>query len=290
MESPLSIDGEDYSIQEMMNPPGMFKGGQRLQQWSNKDLLPFSGRLLPEFDRRRSIKDMFRKQTSTKVETLIVPQVPAENLLETVTHQVLVDEPKKAFHKPVIPESPKQSKPPSPSPKAASPRRVASDSHLPPSSKRRKTSGTTKDTNGTSNTQKSLMSFFQPKQPKSEVTSPPCCPTPDFESPLKSLTTSATLASPSNKHRSTEQEADLESVEYQQAIYDDLAKSKRDAELHTPFTPESFIDPSDTKVEWTKIFSKRDAPRCEGHKEPCISLETKKKGPNCGRRFWICPR
>lgn len=271
----------------------MFKGGKRLREWSNKDLLPFSGKLLPEFDRRRSIKDMFRKQTSTKAELVVVPQVSTNDSFETVAHQSLVAEPKKTFQKPVIPESSKRAKPPSPSPITASPLRVASDSHLPPS-KRRKPNGTTKDSNGTSNTQKSLKSFFQPKQQKPDVTSTPSRPLFEFKSPSKSQTTLATLDSPANKNTSPKSEADPDGAADQlvteSTFYDDLIQSQNEAQLPDPFTPERYIDPSDTKVEWTKIFSKRDAPRCEGHKEPCISLETKKKGPNCGRRFWICPR
>src|ERR1700712_4212854 len=53
-----------------MNPPDRFKDGQSLRDYSAKDLLPFSAKLLPEFDKRRSIKDMFKKQTSApSVET-----------------------------------------------------------------------------------------------------------------------------------------------------------------------------------------------------------------------------
>jgi AP endonuclease 2 len=51
---------------DIMNPLGMFKNGERLQEFDSlKDLLPLSGRLLPEFDRRRSIRDMFTPKSAS---------------------------------------------------------------------------------------------------------------------------------------------------------------------------------------------------------------------------------
>ncbi|KAI5290443.1 Class II abasic (AP) endonuclease [Ascosphaera aggregata] len=41
---------------------------------------------------------------------------------------------------------------------------------------------------------------------------------------------------------------------------------------------------------WSKIMTPRQAPRCESHGEPCISLVTKKAGINQGRSFWMCRR
>jgi AP endonuclease-2 len=51
-----------------MNPEGMFVNGERLEEWSTKSLLPTLAKLIPEFDRRRSIRDMFFK-----------PAVPSRN-------------------------------------------------------------------------------------------------------------------------------------------------------------------------------------------------------------------
>nr|ABN11482.1 DNA lyase [Ascosphaera apis] len=46
----------------------------------------------------------------------------------------------------------------------------------------------------------------------------------------------------------------------------------------------------DTIKAWANIFTPQQAPSCEGHGEPCISLVTKKAGLNQGRSFWMCPR
>ena len=51
-----------------------------------------------------------------------------------------------------------------------------------------------------------------------------------------------------------------------------------------------FIDPEASKESWTKLFSRKPPPRCEGHAEPCVSYTTKKAGMNFGRQFWTCPR
>ena len=49
------------------------------------------------------------------------------------------------------------------------------------------------------------------------------------------------------------------------------------------------IDPIISKEQWDTVFSKRAPPRCE-HGEPCMKLQTKIKGLNSGRHFWICAR
>nr|AGW27557.1 DNA lyase [Ophiocordyceps sinensis] len=40
----------------------MFQDGKRVREWSQRDVLPLSARLIPEFDRRQSIRDMFIKK------------------------------------------------------------------------------------------------------------------------------------------------------------------------------------------------------------------------------------
>nr|ATA58163.1 DNA lyase [Diplodia seriata] len=63
----VALDGEEVTLSDLMNPPGRFRDGKRLRDWTLKDSPAFSGRLLPEFDKRRSIKDMFsRKATTSK--------------------------------------------------------------------------------------------------------------------------------------------------------------------------------------------------------------------------------
>jgi AP endonuclease-2 len=71
MKESINQAGGEVNIRDIVNPPGMFKSGERQRDRSSEWALPASGRLLPEFDidKRRSIKDMFtRKPTSTPAE------------------------------------------------------------------------------------------------------------------------------------------------------------------------------------------------------------------------------
>jgi AP endonuclease-2 len=58
----VTADEERVPLLNLMNPTGMVaKDGQRLREWHTKDVLPLSAKLIPEFDRRQSIRDMFTK-------------------------------------------------------------------------------------------------------------------------------------------------------------------------------------------------------------------------------------
>lgn len=84
----------------------------------------------------------------------------------------------------------------------------------------------------------------------------------------------------------------------QQAEPQEPGSSKPVSEESNPPTPTTapptkdtgFVDPVASKEDWSKLFTKKPPPTCEEHDEPCISLKTKKPGPNFGRSFWICPR
>ena len=49
-------------------------------------------------------------------------------------------------------------------------------------------------------------------------------------------------------------------------------------------------DPIENKESWQTLFRKPAAPLCESHEEPCKSMQTRKKGENQGRSFWMCAR
>ena len=47
-----------------MNPKGMFHDGLRLRFHASRDLLPMSGRRIPQFANRRTIRDFFSRSLS----------------------------------------------------------------------------------------------------------------------------------------------------------------------------------------------------------------------------------
>jgi AP endonuclease 2 len=71
----VDVEGEEKHILDVINPPGMFVGGVRKQEWGSKNLLPMSGKLITEFDRRQNIRDMFtRKPTLPKATSSVVEE------------------------------------------------------------------------------------------------------------------------------------------------------------------------------------------------------------------------
>lgn len=58
----------------------------------------------------------------------------------------------------------------------------------------------------------------------------------------------------------------------------------------SPRDADTVHDPVQSKESWSKLFTKPAAPRCEGHDEPCKTMLTKKNGMNRGRSFWMCAR
>ncbi|RMZ85083.1 hypothetical protein DV738_g281, partial [Chaetothyriales sp. CBS 135597] len=60
----VEVNGEEKHILDIVNPAGMFENGQRKQEWSRQNLLPMSGKLIQQFDKRQNIRDMFAKKQS----------------------------------------------------------------------------------------------------------------------------------------------------------------------------------------------------------------------------------
>lgn len=80
--NPRTGEEMETHVLDILNPPGMFINGveQRSVQMSKAYQVPkLSGRLLPEFVARRSIKDMFSKRTTlssnTPAESVLVPKL-----------------------------------------------------------------------------------------------------------------------------------------------------------------------------------------------------------------------
>lgn len=65
MKDQVDIDGTLVHLSEIVNPPGVFKAQQRLRSLELNDHPALSAKLMPEFDKRRSIKDMFSRKPIT---------------------------------------------------------------------------------------------------------------------------------------------------------------------------------------------------------------------------------
>ncbi|PHH72801.1 hypothetical protein CDD80_4255 [Ophiocordyceps camponoti-rufipedis] len=71
----VHVGQEELVVADLMNPPGMFRDGRRVRDWCQKDVLPLSAKLIAEFDRRQSIRDMFSRVPSSSASSQLKPSL-----------------------------------------------------------------------------------------------------------------------------------------------------------------------------------------------------------------------
>ncbi|CAD6447856.1 d8173c4e-6875-4df9-89f8-bcc679adfccb [Sclerotinia trifoliorum] len=285
----VKLDGVEVDIRDVMSKD-MFKNGVRVREWSIKDLLPTSAKLITEFDRRQSIRDMFTRNLTDSM-TAELPSTASEfqNGLEELAQKDATPSSHQSA-KSLEVSSTKTDFPLEPSISSSSsvPVKRSSDA-LPPisqPSKRSKTEGKTSKASSSGKLtkgqpgkgQSSLMGFFKPKTPPAAQTLPPSTSNPATVTPatLKSSAVRGCSVSSSTENRSLET---AECANSDEEIRNSLMLPQ-DTEVHDPIV---------AKESWSKLLTRRIPPRCE-HNEPCISHITKKQGMNRGRSFYMCPR
>ncbi|KAJ8126297.1 hypothetical protein O1611_g7343 [Lasiodiplodia mahajangana] len=254
----VRIGDHQIPIKDIMNPPGVFKNGNRLRDWSTKDLLPMSAKLIPEFDRRQNIKDMFFKKPST---SKVVPALSQSASMSQVSDsEKLVAS--------GSPASTPDSGPPPSTISVASPSNASSSSlkrtssvsasSNKPQKKARPGPGKEPSMKGQSN----LMGFFKPKASDNETKT-------SEEKPLPRMGGLDGIVEAESSGSLIEPETSKS----------DVGDSKSDSACADD---EYVFDPIQAKESWSKLLGKRIAPKCE-HGEDCISLVTKKPGINRGK-------
>ncbi|KAH8701323.1 DNA lyase-like protein [Phaeosphaeriaceae sp. PMI808] len=262
---------EEIHIRDMMNPPGVFTKGLRQREYSpTKDVAPLSGRLLPEFTKRRNIRDMFNRRVgdakSTSVSTpaimeagsqvkSVFSKIPTSN--ETVPN---VDAKPTSVFTPTIMEAGSPSvfsKTPTPNETVPNVGASLANEHTGPK-------------------QSSLIS---PEKRRVPSTSPVI--------PVKrnKSSHSATGNSTTTLGKESTTSLSLPSTSSQE---ENDCQTGHSSSGHVQTDPLASQEAS--KEGWTKLFSKKPTPRCEGHAEPCMILTTRKPGVNCGRQFYMCSR
>ncbi|KAK8073882.1 hypothetical protein PG994_004781 [Apiospora phragmitis] len=253
----VQVDGKDVHLKDLLNPKGMFQDGQRLGEWTAKDLLPL-------------IKDMFSKKPASTPKPSATPIS-----VEPSTQNTTVPE---SLPSPIRARDTLQSSQPESVSSAASPaKRSASGLKRTPSaastsSKPQKKAKTASGKEAaTSKGQSSLMGFFKPKTTSVTDQSPGPGDDSNANSPNGM---DGTMDAPS-----------LSATKVQPTT-EGIPQSDTDT-TQPPANPAKFIDPIESKESWSKLLGKRVVPKCE-HGQDCISLVTKKPGVNCGRSFYIC--
>lgn len=262
----VKIDGKEVHLRDLLNPEGMFQGGQRMRDWNTKDLLPLSAKLIPDFDKRRSIKDMFSKKPAPKPK---VPVVPEKG--EGLTTAAGNSEPSPSLMSEGSTPMASQNRPsnsavstnlPATQSTASSLKRTQSTA---PSSARpqKKAKGALQKEPSLGKAQSSLMGFFKPKSSGTSST-----PSDTDNGPKAGMDVDGAQDEP--PEATVEGETSL-----------GVASQTKDEDA-TPPVPAKFIDPIETKESWAKLLGKRVLPKCE-HGDDCVSYTTKKPGVNCGK-------
>src|SRR6266516_5152634 len=100
----VNVDGVEICLADLMNAEGAVQNGERIQDWSVKELLPLSGKLIPEFDRRRNIRDMFSKKPQLSTQRSLNDEIassdskPSESQSQsTAATEATIDSPASEF-------------------------------------------------------------------------------------------------------------------------------------------------------------------------------------------------
>ena len=288
-----------------MNHQGVFLNGIRQREYSTCDMLSMSGKLIPEFDGRRNIKDMFTRKPS-----LAKSPSTATSLADIEQEDSNTDD--------TVGSSIEQV------PQAGSPRSIAATGQtakeiVPHVAGKKRSSAATSTSRplkrsksgasgpvvpSNSKGQQSLKGFFFKPTVTAQVGSTTPSPTRDAEkqngdSP-KPVLEAAIEFNPSNTEPSTQNNTAklFSSISPTSPFARQGPGSTGTRSAQTSPSKKEYEggdldkvhDPIQSKESWTKLFTKPAAPRCEGHNEPCKTMLTKKSGMNCGRSFWMCAR
>jgi AP endonuclease-2 len=284
----VSHNGIKVNTEDIMNPAGMFKEGKRQREWSPKDLLPTSAKLIPEFDRRQSIRDMFFKKGSPSTKT---NSTPAQTDDQTGSRGVdaVPEESKKNELRtnPGVPVSqssqtvaPVASENTAPNSTTASPqkpvpakRQAGSSEPSGRSQKKTKVALTRGNSERSASgfSQSSLKGFFKPKVPITDAN--PVIEAQSADGP--------SLVSTPDSPSSTKQIPRVGQQRSGAASGDDAHNTPGDIAQSEDSSKEKVFDPIVAKESWSKLLGKRVVPKCE-HGEDCQILVTKKPGINCG--------
>ncbi|MCJ1245827.1 Class II abasic (AP) endonuclease [Trapelia coarctata] len=312
MKERIQVGDTDTHVLDFMNPPGIFANGRRLREYSVKDTLPLSGKMIPEFDRRQSIREMFKRKPMLPTLQSGVPSIaqepPPNATIPSDAQPRSAATPAADSHSfsakvsSVQPSTPKNlASMGGGIANTTSLKRAASDATN-MSLKRGKSEATSSKPSAMSQGkgQQSLKGFFKPNTagassqagiPRSNGTASSES-APLQESGRKILDGAKTaedvsrglVSAASTSFGGDEQfdsTASITSATHSPARVRGGNQRQHGEDVH---------DPIESKESWSKLFTKPATPRCEGHSEPCVSLLTKKSGMNCGRSFWMCPR
>ncbi|KAI1960425.1 Class II abasic (AP) endonuclease [Ophidiomyces ophidiicola] len=254
LQDTITIQQKNIHILDVMNPPGSFQGGIRKLP-SSLSSLPLSGRLIPEFHRRRSVKDMFRTNTATSRKG---PSSQCQwSAFGSEKQHQFVARPDGDERKPQTLSGSQAIK------------RAVDDMNSARNTKRPRVPT---DTASSDSKSQLTLTRYMAARPQRGMMSHGNSQPEKLKEQIETLKPSKSSHKPS----------DYDTSKSPTSIYDSTEM------ISTP--QETTSSGSNSRDSWAQLFTKKAAPLCEGHNEPCITLSTKKSGLNRGRSFWICQR
>lgn len=308
MKEKVVIDGKEIHTLDIMNPPGMFVDGIRKQEWSTKNLLPMSGRLIPEFDRRRNIRDMFSRKppmpvTRTITETSDLDSESGLNIeggnasshtlvpmRSTGSDTLTGDVPAHVSmsmgsitSEPLTRDMPARERVPMNNSETSDALTMVSINKSINSTSPTKSAPTKRSS-------KSDNSAPAAKRSKAGSQSNAGVEVGKGQQSLKGFFKAKVTTSDGAN------DADASVVETYSESQDTISTDTEGTPSTAPIEKELSTDIEAqeaasfaSKQTWGKLFARPIAPKCD-HNEPCKTMLTKKPGVNCGRSFWMCNR
>ncbi|OJD18679.1 hypothetical protein AJ78_01294 [Emergomyces pasteurianus Ep9510] len=288
LKDKVSLDGVEVDILDILNPKGTFEHGERKREYSPADTLPLSGRLIPEFCQRRSIKDMLFRQSSQGGSQSSV-NAPGSGAITLSTQDDSSD-----INISAVGEASLASPSPVPttsSAVASNPKRPQKEDDGTTSRSKRMKRSDPSTAAAAARGQKTLKGFFGPKA----STNTPTASTDDGKEESSNPSGTVVASSPRKQASGSPQDPIFFCSSGNRCGPEDNGREKSRTAVPPTYDGDNdnsdrVHDPIANKESWSKLFTKKPPPRCDGHNEPCISLVTKKSGINCGRSFWICSR
>jgi len=270
----VEFSGQQVHLSDVMSPPGHFVNGKRVVEWKIASTPAFSAKRMPEFDKRRTIKSMFAAPTLKRSRTGqsqaeaadAVPEPSPTAALHSATQSHTTSLGKAVGSGTFTGGLSQSTQSPSPV------KRSAASPCMEPAVKRKKSDAKPALARG----QQSLAGFFSAKNPSR--------PTKTQE-----LINSDFTAEPSQDDGPQSATVNLDLSNPAPATPTSTTQARSPSPSPRRFASQ-LASAEQTQKSWGALFAKPVAPLCESHSEPCKTMQTKKKGSNQGRSFWMCAR
>ena len=270
------VDGRLVTLIDLLNSPGMVVDGVRVQEWTTKNLLPTSGKLIPEFDRRRNIKDMFSKKPSFSSRQPSTDSTPKPGNMNSP--QLQPDLASASESQPQSSSTRREEQFPATVAEAPSPTKQGQTENV-VSIKRNQVDRLSSS--------KKLKTASQPSIPRESSKG---------QQSLKGFFASRSVAQSQAEAVEANESAEPKPVTSETSEDQSFSTNTETSVVTSPAPVSSqksendvVIDAVASKESWGKLFVKPTPPKCE-HDEPCKTMLAKKSGINCGRSFWMCAR